>query len=367
MYKVIICVPYYNNIKVLKRLLHSIEQQSVKDKQVVVTADNEDEEAERLVKSYGYIYINNPCRLGATANCNKAIRVAQDIGTQFIKVMHHDDYFTSNDSLERFVQMLESQPEADFAFCGSIQDNGVSCYERCISDEEVFLLDNDYTYLMKANVIGAPSAVIVRNKKIYMDEHLAWLVDVDWYIKFLHNNSKFVYTKQALVSIGVSEGQLTNTCINNRKLVLGEYLYLGYKLLKRKYEPKLDAMCECLAEAIDVRSFFEYDLDIVRDCVRDQKEVIIWGIGDNATKRLYPWLKEMGANVVAFCDTKEIDNDTIIVEDVRYRKLDSIEENSKALFLISCEEEYEEIRDILRNAGMNFFNYEYSRNICGRE
>lgn len=367
MYKVIICVPYYNNLEVLKRLLHSIENQSISDKQVVITADNKDKEAEKLAKSYGYIYINNPYRLGATANCNNSIKIAQKMNPQYIKVMHQDDYFTSNDSLKSFIQMLESNPNADLAFCGSIQDDGVSPYNRGITLEEVSLLSSDYTYLMKENVIGAPSAVIVRNKKIYMDEHLSWLVDVDWYIRYLSNNSEFVYTEQALVTIGVSASQLTNICINNRQLVLGEYLYLGYKMLQENYDHKLDVMCACLAEAIGVENFLEYDLDIVKDSIRNQKPVIIWGTGANATKRLYPWLKEMGANIIAFCDTKDRERGSIIIDEVRCYALSDIENKRKALFLISYEEEYEEIRDTLRKEEVSFFDYEYSRKICGRE
>lgn len=367
MYKVIICVPYYNNLEVLRRLFQSIEKQSISDRQVVITADNKDEEAEELAKSYGYIYVNNPYRLGATANCNNSIKIAQKMNPQYIKVMHQDDYFTSNDSLKCFIQMLESNPNADLAFCGSIQDDGVSSYSRGITMEEVSLLSSDYTYLIKENVIGAPSAVIVRNKKVYMDEHLSWLVDVDWYIRYLSNNSEFVYTEQALVTIGVSTNQLTNICINNRQLVLGEYLYLEYKLLQEKYNYELDVMCVCLAEAIGVENFLEYDLDIVKDSIRNQKPVIIWGTGANATKRLYPWLKEMGANIIAFCDTKDRERGSIIIDEVRCYALSDIENKRKALFLISYEEEYEEIRDTLRKEEVSFFDYEYSRKICGRE
>ena len=126
-------------------------------------------------------------------------------------------------------------------------------------------------------------------------------------------------------------------------------------------------MWACLAEAIGVENFLEYDLDIVKDSIRNQKPVIIWGTGANATKRLYPWLKEMGANIIAFCDTKDRERGSIIIDEVRCYALSDIENKRKALFLISYEEEYEEIRDTLRKEEVSFFDYEYSRKICGRE
>lgn len=53
--------------------------------------------------------------------------------------------------------------------------------------------------LLSSNIIGPPSVTIYRNdKKIFYDRKLQWLVDIDFYIRYL-KNSKFCYINQSLL------------------------------------------------------------------------------------------------------------------------------------------------------------------------
>ena len=121
MVKVSICVPAYKNPVGVERLLESIKVQSFTDYEVVVTDDSPDGSVEEVVRRAdvpGMVYVRNAARKGATGNWNEAVRHASG---EYIKIMHHDDWFTDRDCLARFVEMLEEHPEADLAFSGVVR------------------------------------------------------------------------------------------------------------------------------------------------------------------------------------------------------------------------------------------------------
>src|SRR4051812_41659914 len=107
-----ICIPAYKRIDDLKRLLNSISQQTFKNFEVIVSDDSPDDSVEQLCTAYttslNLIYYNNTPALGTPENWNAAIRKAN--GT-WIKLMHDDDYFASDESLQIYVDAAKSFPE----------------------------------------------------------------------------------------------------------------------------------------------------------------------------------------------------------------------------------------------------------------
>lgn len=249
MAKVSICIPVYNNEQSVKRLLESIEIQTFKDYEVIVTDDSADDNIKKLVSDKKYIkYYKNTNRLGSTANWNEAIKKSSG---EYIKIMHHDDWFTDELSLQTFIDMLDEHPEADMAFCGTMQVSDGTSFARHISEADASLIEKDYRNLFLGNTIGAPSAVIIRrcsgksdhqNVQLKYDEKLTWLVDMEYYMRILQNNSQFIYTEKPIVSIGISSGQLTQQCKDNTEMNLFEYSYIydKYHLSdERTYRNKL--------------------------------------------------------------------------------------------------------------------------------
>ena len=60
--KVSICIPAYNNVAEVKRLLESIQMQTFRDREIILTDDSTNEEIAKLVKSFGWEdirYIHN--------------------------------------------------------------------------------------------------------------------------------------------------------------------------------------------------------------------------------------------------------------------------------------------------------------------
>ena len=247
MAKVSICIPTYNNAAALIRLLDSVEAQDFRDYEVIITDDSQGDEIGRLAAERGYIqYYKNQTPLGASANWNAAI--AKSSG-EYVKLMHHDDWFTTSSSLGQFVGLIEAHPEVDMVFSGSRQVEGKNYYDRFASQKEIAFIRKDWRNLFLGNIIGAPSAVMVRRRvadRISYDENLTWLVDMEYDMNILKENPCFVYTEEPLVSIGVSREQLTESCRENKELNVSEYgyLYLKYHLGdKRPYRRKLMKVC----------------------------------------------------------------------------------------------------------------------------
>lgn len=225
--KVSICIPAYNNERSIERLLKSIYHQTYKDYEIIITDDSNDNRVKELVSHYPDVrYYKNEKRLGSTANWNEAVLKSHG---DYIKIMHHDDWFSGEDSLKQFVQMLEEHQEADIAFSGTLQSKGTESYERHILGKDVKLIKDNYKNLFLGNTIGAPSATIYKKNNIQFDENLTWLVDMEFYMNVLKNNPQFIYSNEPLVSIGMSQEQLTESCITDKEINIREYGYIYVK------------------------------------------------------------------------------------------------------------------------------------------
>lgn len=228
MSKVSICIPAYNNGEGVKRLLDSIKNQTYKDYEVILTDDSTTEEVKKAVDESGVVvnYTKNDTRDGSTANWNKAIDKASG---DYIKIMHHDDWFTDSESLEKMVRLLDENPEAILAFSGTMQVGTENSYSRHIKMEDAELIRKDWRNLYLGNTIGAPSSVIYRKTLKRYDTNLKWLVDSEFYLQLLDGNKPFAYTEAPLISIGVGDDQITNSCISDSEVNIREYKYVYNK------------------------------------------------------------------------------------------------------------------------------------------
>lgn len=229
--KVSICIPTYMQVKYVENTLESISMQSYLDYEVVITDDSADNSVEELVKSrewfFNLRYIRNEKRLGSPANWNEAIKHASG---EYIKILHHDEWFPHNDCLKKFVAMLETKPTADFAFSSTIICRQDKAKKRIHSPakERVNRFRQDINRLFPHNIIGSPGATIYRKSvDLYFDTNLKWVVDLEFYIKLLKQNADFVYCEEPLVStIDGAPHQVTAECLGRRDVELYEWVYL---------------------------------------------------------------------------------------------------------------------------------------------
>lgn len=298
-----ICVPAYENAEGITRLLRSVKGQTDQDYEIIITDDSKSDAVKKAVEEFckedkedrdkeealrkdscgrslsriqtfadRIRYSQNTEHKGAVANWNKAISMARG---SYIQLLHHDDWFSSGESLAKLAAMLTENPTCAMAFCSSVQvplseenkqelkkDGEMlwkaaslsGAYTRCMPKEQKERLSGDWRALFLENSVGAPSAVLVRRDMlqkahICYDESLTWFVDSDYYMQILSHYPDFVMTKEPLVAIGMSGDQLTQQCIHNEELIIKESICLYRKFHMEKagdlYE---DRLLQILAE-----------------------------------------------------------------------------------------------------------------------
>ena len=230
-----ICIPAFKRVAFLKRLLDSIESQTYRQFEVVVTDDSPDNQVSDLCSSHplsaSIRYYKNQVKLGTPENWNESIRKAKG---GWIKLMHDDDWFLNPDALKTFIMAVKGNPSTSFFFC---EYTNVFLDSAHRPDAKVHLtrewqqkLENDPKTLLSSNRIGPPSVVLHKNTPdILYDSTLKWLVDIDFYIRFLQY-SKPLLIKQNLIAVGLGEDQVTQQVFRNPKVEIPENLYVLNKI-----------------------------------------------------------------------------------------------------------------------------------------
>ena len=234
--KVSICIPAYEESELLRKLLDSIIEQSYTDYEVIITDDSVTSKVEDVVNSYDQgdrlKYYRNKETKGSPRNWNESIKQARG---EYIKIMHHDDWFCNTDSLKKFVEIMDENQNADFGFCATRSIDAQNNI-RIISQNKrsLKLIKRNPKHLLSGLSIGAPSVTMYRTiKKHWFDERLKWFVDVDFYIRLLQENRNFLYIEEPLVVVStISPNQVTNGCVDKKEIDLFEYIYVINKFQK---------------------------------------------------------------------------------------------------------------------------------------
>ncbi len=226
-----ICIPAYKRVAYLQRLLDSIAEQTCKDFEVIVMDDSPDNSVLSLcnqyIDKYKLQYYKNATALGTPANWNCAISKATG---EWIKLMHDDDWFANEHALAAFAKETGKGKKLIFSAYANQYANGTT--------EDVYLssfwkkkIVQEPAVLISKNTIGPPSVTLVHSsiKELY-DERLKWRVDTEFYYRILKQEKTYCYINQSLINIGISESQVTQSCINQPAIELPE----GYLLLRKQ-------------------------------------------------------------------------------------------------------------------------------------
>jgi glycosyltransferase involved in cell wall biosynthesis/2-polyprenyl-3-methyl-5-hydroxy-6-metoxy-1,4-benzoquinol methylase len=230
--KVSICIPAYNQPELLQRCLESVVNQTYKNYEVIITDDSDNELVADVVNKFSQYaiikYFRNKTRLGQPGNWNEAIKYSTG---DYIKILHHDDWFFNESSLSTFVTMLDENPQASIGICPSRHYNSEmqNISDHIPSDDELENIGKDPNLLLVGNIIGSPSATIYRRtiENIFFDEKLKWCVDIDFYIKTLKSDKNLVYSNQNSICIDATNpNRVTFECHNCKEIELFEHFYL---------------------------------------------------------------------------------------------------------------------------------------------
>jgi glycosyltransferase involved in cell wall biosynthesis len=229
-----ICIPLYKQKKYLQACLNSIMEQDYSDYELIISDDTPDDSletfVEALLKNRPYHYHRNDPSLGSPENWNSAIRKAKG---KYIKVLHHDDFFKQKYSLREMVDALE-KANSDFLYCDTDVwfVNSDAHKLNFTSDKQFGLIKERPGFLFFKNLIGAPSATMYKNDKaLEYDKQFKWLVDVEFYIRYLKKHSKVTYLNKALVCTAHgTEGQMTGSVENDKSIQVKEHVLLYNKI-----------------------------------------------------------------------------------------------------------------------------------------
>jgi glycosyltransferase involved in cell wall biosynthesis len=209
-----ICIPAYRRTAYLERLLDSIVAQDLSPAEIVLTDDSPDDSVRDLASRYQdklpLRYFKNPQALGTPENWNEAIRLSTG---SWIKVMHDDDWFEGPSSLRTFARAVGDNPGVDFIFSAyrNVHEDTGEVTPVRLSSLGRRLLSRSPWYLLGENYIGNPSCTLFRKKgQIIFDPSFKWVVDFEFYIRYLEANPGYTYVDEILVNVGINATQVTN-------------------------------------------------------------------------------------------------------------------------------------------------------------
>lgn len=227
-----ICIPAYQRVHYLRRLLNSLTDQLFTDFEVVVSDDSKDDSVLLLVEEYKHklpiaYYRNNPS-LGTPANWNFAISKAKG---EWIKLIHDDDWLSNPNSLDQFAHYAKKGGEFIFsAYSNQFEEPGKPSERKFFPRSWRNRITREPMTLLAYNVIGPPSVIMVhRSVTEKYDERLKWRVDMEYYVRLLTRLKRYEYIDEILVNVGVSESQVTQSCIYQPQVELPEGLLLLQK------------------------------------------------------------------------------------------------------------------------------------------
>ena len=227
-----ICIPSYQRVNYLKRLLNSIAIQTFTDFEVIVSDDSPDSSVQDLLINYRekftIRYFKNQPALGTPANWNFCISKADG---KWIKIMHDDDWFATSKSLQIFADHSHQNKKFIFsAYTNYFEDDADKQQQMFMPDSWGKKILKEPNVLLARNVIGPPSVTMLHKSiDLRYDERLKWRVDMEYYIRILKEQQSFKYINQPLINVGVSESQVTQSCIYNPSVELPE----GFILLEK--------------------------------------------------------------------------------------------------------------------------------------
>jgi glycosyltransferase involved in cell wall biosynthesis len=228
-----ICIPTYRQPELLINLLNTINSQTFRDFEVIVSDDSDDDSIEKITEnkwSFDIKYFKNIKPLGSPENWNNAINKANG---KWIKIMHHDDYFANNNSLLIMYEAISKAIDIDFFYCSTIIHNTKTKENTFYYPNEKYInsLDKIPVNLFFANVIGAPSvSVFKKDLKLKYDKSLIWLVDIEFYSRVLLKYKMQRIPDRLIVTCEEIETQLTTSLKDNKEIELFEFFYCYNKL-----------------------------------------------------------------------------------------------------------------------------------------
>lgn len=178
--KISIAIPAYikNDIGIsyLKESFYRIQNQSVKNYEVVVTDNSPNDLVEKLCfeykDSFNLRYYRNTEQIGMSSNSNCVMNLCNG---EYIKILHCDDLLYTNNALEIIIKNIESSQKYWLVNGFNHTHDGLNFFDSRFPTYPTHLLIGN-------NLLGCPSNITIKNNDLeYFDENLSISMDHEWY------------------------------------------------------------------------------------------------------------------------------------------------------------------------------------------
>ncbi len=198
----------------LDDLFRTIEIQSFKDYEVVVSDHSKNDDLVEVISKFenkfNLLYVKNKNDRGnGPANTNNAI---DNCTGDIIKIMFQDDFFYDDEALEKIYNELSNSDKTWLLNgCNHTQDDGHSFYW------EMFPRWND-RLLEGVNTISSPSVLAFKNNvKRRFDKSLTYFMDVEFYYGMMYDYGVPIFYDDVLISNRVSDYSVTTNVSNKNR------------------------------------------------------------------------------------------------------------------------------------------------------
>jgi glycosyltransferase involved in cell wall biosynthesis len=179
--KVSIAIPAYaknsEGVEYLRESFDSISQQTFTDFEVVVTDHSKTNDIANLCDEYSekfnIVYIKNYYGRGIpTVNANYAMKYCNG---EYIKILHHDDFFVDKEALEKIANVLDESGKKWLVSGFNHTRDGINFFDSRKPQYPNHLLVGN-------NLLGGPTNITVRNdSKLDFDTNITMGIDHEWY------------------------------------------------------------------------------------------------------------------------------------------------------------------------------------------
>lgn len=122
--KVTFIVPCYKLAHLLPECINSILTQSFEDFEILIMDDSSPDNTPQVAASFNdprVIHVRNEPNLGHLRNYNKGISLSRG---QYVWLISADDYLRKPYVLERYVKLLDENPNVGYVFCPGVKVRG---------------------------------------------------------------------------------------------------------------------------------------------------------------------------------------------------------------------------------------------------
>jgi len=221
-----ICIPAYNSVELLNKLLQSIFKQTFTNFEIIISDDSTNKEVRDFCKTLNddrIAYYKHKSVINPTENWNSSIKKARG---KYRILVHHDDYFGDDTTLDKIYSESQKNGESMVYFLGFRNENNFRrFYYGKFLMKQIFWRPDDLLYV---NYFSSPSCLVLNQKvDLFYNEELKWLVDVELYSRLFKKYSKIKLISSASMVIGAGNQRVTSTI--SKKDILKEFYILKQK------------------------------------------------------------------------------------------------------------------------------------------